>query len=186
MRHGNKINHLGRKSAHRKALLSNLAASLIQHKRIITTTAKAKALREFIEPLITKSKDNTTHSRRIVFAYLRNKVAVDGLFNEVAPKIGSRPGGYTRIIKLEPRRGDAAEMALIELVDFAYSAEGTSVTSAAKSEAPKKRTRRGTKKTATDAPAGDKPKVESKKSSGPKSSGAANTPKIRQRKSGGA
>lgn len=187
MRHGNKINHLGRKSEHRKALLSNLASSLIQHKHIITTTAKAKALRVFIEPIITKSKDNTTHSRRIVFSYLRDKDAVTRLFNEVAPKVANRPGGYTRIIKLEPRRGDAAEMALIELVDFSYSASTpTEATAATKSEAPKKRTRRGGKKSTAEGTVSEKPKAENKKAGTPKPSGSANTPKIRQRKSGGA
>lgn len=118
MRHGKKINHLGRTSSHRKALLANMAASLILHKRIETTLAKAKALREYVEPLITKSKDDSTHSRRTVFAYLKQKEAVTELFREIAPKVASRPGGYTRILKLGFRQGDAAETALIELVDF--------------------------------------------------------------------
>ncbi|HYG01496.1 MAG TPA: 50S ribosomal protein L17 [Chryseosolibacter sp.] len=119
MRHGKKINHLGRKSAHRQALLSNLASSLILNKRITTTVAKAKALRKYVEPLLTKSKDDTTHSRRIVFSYLGNKESVKTLFGEVASKIADRPGGYTRIIKLaDPRQGDNAEMCLMELVDF--------------------------------------------------------------------
>jgi large subunit ribosomal protein L17 len=119
MRHGKKINHLGRKSAHRQALLSNLASSLILNKRITTTVAKAKALRKYVEPLITKSKDDTTHSRRTVFSYLGNKESVKTLFGEVATKIAERPGGYTRIIKLaDTRLGDNAEMCLIELVDF--------------------------------------------------------------------
>ena len=126
MRHNKKFNHLGRKSAHRKAMLSNMASSLILHKRIITTTAKAKALRMYIEPLITKAKpeNNTTtetgsSNRRIVFAYLQNKFAVTELFREVGPKVATRPGGYTRIIRMpENRKGDAAEMAMMELVDY--------------------------------------------------------------------
>lgn len=118
MRHGNKVNALGRKSAHRKAMMSNLACSLIEHKRIVTTLAKAKALRGFVEPLITKSKNDTTHSRRVVFSYLKNKFATAELFREVAPKVMDRPGGYVRIIKLGKRLGDNAETAMIELVDF--------------------------------------------------------------------
>lgn len=119
MRHGKKVNHLGRKSAHRQALLSNLASSLIINKRISTTVAKAKALRKYVEPLLTKSKDDTTHSRRTAFSYLQNKESVQTLFGEVASKIADRPGGYTRIIKLEETRlGDNAEMCFIELVDF--------------------------------------------------------------------
>jgi len=118
MRHGDKINNLGRKVGHRRALLSNLACSLILHKRINTTLAKAKALRKYIEPLITKSKKDTTHSRRTVFSYLGNKEAVSELFRDIAPKVANRPGGYTRIIKLGNRLGDNAEMAMIELVDF--------------------------------------------------------------------
>lgn len=119
MRHGKKVNHLGRKTAHRQALLSNLASSLILNKRITTTVAKAKALRKYVEPLLTKSKDDTTHSRRVVFSYLGNKESVKTLFGEVASKIADRPGGYTRIIKLAaPRQGDNAEMCLMELVDF--------------------------------------------------------------------
>src|SRR5580692_3825699 len=118
MRHGDKIKNLGRTSAHRSALLSNLASQLIEHKRIVTTLAKAKALRTYIEPLITKSKDNTTHQRRVVFSYLNDKVAITELFSTVAARIAGRPGGYTRIIKLGTRVGDNAETALIELVDF--------------------------------------------------------------------
>lgn len=118
MRHGDKINNLGRKKAHREALLSNLAIQLIQHKRIVTTLAKAKALRVFVEPLITKGKDNTTHQRRVVFSYLQDKEAIKELFGTIAEKVGGRPGGYTRIIKLGIRPGDAAEKAMIELVDF--------------------------------------------------------------------
>jgi large subunit ribosomal protein L17 len=118
MRHGKKINHLGRTHSHREALLSNLASSLILHKRINTTVAKAKALRKYVEPLITKSKSDSTHSRRTVFSYLQNKEAVAELFREVAPKIGERPGGYTRILKTGFRVGDAAETCMMELVDF--------------------------------------------------------------------
>ena len=118
MRHGNKINNLGRKSAHRKAMLANMACSLIEYKRINTTLAKAKALKIFVEPLITKSKEDSTHNRRIVFSKLHNKYAVTELFKEISVKIADRPGGYTRIIKLGNRLGDNAEMALIELVDY--------------------------------------------------------------------
>ena len=125
MRHGKKVNHLGRKTAHRKAMLANMACSLIEHKRINTTVAKAKALKRFVEPLITKSKaennqssEKGTHNRRIVFKYLRDKYAVTELFSGVSEKVGDRPGGYTRIIKLGNRLGDNADMAMIELVDF--------------------------------------------------------------------
>jgi large subunit ribosomal protein L17 len=125
MRHGKKVNHLGRKAAHRKAMLANMACSLIEHKRINTTVAKAKALKQFVEPLITKSKaennqssEKGTHNRRIVFKYLRSKDAITELFSEVSEKVGDRPGGYTRIIKLGNRLGDNADMAMIELVDF--------------------------------------------------------------------
>lgn len=118
MRHGKKNNHLGRKTAHRKAMLANMACSLIEHKRINTTVAKAKALKQFVEPLVTKSKEDTTHNRRIVFSRLRQKDAVTALFRDVAVKVGDRPGGYTRIIKLGNRLGDNADMALIELVDY--------------------------------------------------------------------
>lgn len=144
MRHGKKHNHLSRKTAHRKSMLANMACSLIEHKRINTTVAKAKALRTFVEPLVTKSKSDTTHNRRIVFSKLRDKYAVSELFREVAPKVASRPGGYTRIIKLGNRLGDAAEMAMIELVDFneLYNPKGTK---------KKKSTRRAGKKvTGTD------------------------------------
>lgn len=125
MRHGKKINHLGRTDSHRKAMLSNMASSLIEHKRITTTLAKAKALRMYVEPILTKSKNDTTHSRRTVFALLQNKEVLTTLFREVAEKIATRPGGYTRIIKLGNRLGDNASMAIIELVDFneTYNAE---------------------------------------------------------------
>lgn len=118
MRHGKKFNHLGRTSSHRKAMLSNMASSLILHKRIQTTVAKAKELRKYIEPLITKAKDDTTHNRRVVFSYLQNKDSVKELFDEISGKVGNRPGGYTRILKLGNRLGDNAEMAIIELVDY--------------------------------------------------------------------
>lgn len=118
MRHGKKFNHLGRKKGHRAALLKNLSLALIEHKRINTTLAKAKALRVYIEPIITKSKDNTTHSRRTVFSYLNNKYAVTELFDVIGPKVLDRPGGYTRVLRMGFRKGDGAEMAMIELVDF--------------------------------------------------------------------
>ncbi len=142
MRHGKKFNHLKRKSAHRKALLRNLSIALITHKRISTTLAKAKALRQYIEPLITKSKSNTTHSRRVVFSYLQNKEAIKELFGPIAEKVGDRPGGYVRVIKLGFRRGDGAEMAMIELVDFndVYSPKDDE---AKGSEGKKRRRRRG-------------------------------------------
>ena len=157
MRHNKKFNHLGRKSAHRNAMLSNMASSLILHKRIITTTAKAKALRMYVEPLITKAKpeNNTTteqgtSNRRVVFAYLHDKYAVTELFREVGPKVATRPGGYTRIIRMpENRLGDAAEMAMMELVDYneVYTREGQKSTAKAKS------TRRSSKKAAPKAEA---------------------------------
>src|ERR1700744_3590871 len=118
MRHGDKINNLSRTASHRKALMSNLAIQLITHKKIVTTLAKAKALRTYVEPLITKAKDNTTHQRRVVFSYLQDKEAITELFGEIAAKVAGRPGGYTRIIKLGARVGDNAETALIELVDY--------------------------------------------------------------------
>jgi len=118
MRHGKKFNHLGRTTSHRKAMLANMACSLIQHKRINTTLAKAKALRVYVEPLITKSKNDNTHNRRVVFSYLKDKNAITELFREVATKVADRPGGYVRIIKLGNRQGDNAEMAMVELVDY--------------------------------------------------------------------
>lgn len=147
MRHNKKFNHLGRKTAHRKAMLANMANSLIEHKRISTTVAKAKALRMYVEPLITKAKKDTTHSRRVVFSYLQNKEAVTELFRGVAEKIADRPGGYTRILKTGNRLGDNADMCIIELVDF------NEAMLAAKEEAaaPKKRrSRRGGAKTVED------------------------------------
>lgn len=118
MRHGKKVMHLGRKTAHRKSMLANMACSLIEHKRINTTLTKAKALKQFVEPIITKSKQDTTHNRRLAFSSLRNKYAVSELFRDIAQKVGDRPGGYTRIIKLGNRLGDNADMAMIELVDY--------------------------------------------------------------------
>lgn len=147
MRHQNKINPLGRTAAHRRAMLANMASSLIEHKRISTTLAKAKALRMYVEPIITKSKEDTTHSRRTVFSQLHNKYAVSELFREVGPKVADRPGGYTRIIKTGFRQGDSAEMCIIELVDF-----NDVYTSDKKAAAAKKtrRSRRGTGASATD------------------------------------
>jgi len=144
MRHGKKINHLGRTSSHRKALLANMSVSLIMHKRINTTVAKAKALRKYVEPLINRSKDDTTHSRRIVFSYLQNKEAVTELFREISKKVANRPGGYTRILKLGARIGDAAEMCFIELVDYNENML------AATAEAKKKTTRRSKKRKTED------------------------------------
>lgn len=156
MRHGRTVNHLGRTSSHRKAMLSNMAASLIVHKRITTTLAKAKELRKYVEPIITKGKDDSTNSRRVVFSYLQSKDAVRELFATVAPKVGERPGGYTRIMKLVNRKGDNAEMAIMELVDFneAMLAEKGTKTSA------KKTTRR----------AGSRKKKESSDSAAPETS----------------
>ena len=160
MRHGKKVNHLGRTDSHRKAMLANMATSLIKHKRITTTLAKAKALRTYVEPLITKSKNDTTHSRRTVFAYLKDKDAVSILFREISEKVANRPGGYTRIIKMENRLGDNAEMAFIELVDY------NEIYGKKAAAAEKKATRRrgGAKKAATtaetEAPAEVKAEVE--------------------------
>ncbi len=157
MRHNKKFNHLGRKSAHRKAMLANMASSLIEHKRITTTVAKAKALRTYVEPLITKAKNDTTHSRRVIFSYLQSKDAVSELFREVAEKVGDRPGGYTRILKTGNRLGDNAEMCIIELVDF------NEAMLAAKEEATstkKRRSRRGgAKKAEAEAPVAEKKAV---------------------------
>ena len=147
MRHGKKFNHLSRTADHRHAMLANMAISLIMHKRITTTLAKAKALKKYVEPLITRSKDDSTNSRRVVFSYLQNKEALKELFGAVAQKVGDRPGGYTRIIKLGHRQGDAADICFIELVDF----------DEAMAKAPKaaKRTRRAGKKAAAAAPAAE-------------------------------
>ncbi|WP_225036993.1 50S ribosomal protein L17 [Winogradskyella sp. SM1960] len=147
MRHGKKFNHLGRQTAHRKSMLANMACSLIEHKRINTTVAKAKALKQFVEPMITKSKTDTTHNRRLVMSKLRQTGAVAELFRDVAPKIGDRPGGYTRIIKLGNRLGDNADMAMIELVDY------NELYSAAKPEKKTRRSRRGGSKAKAATPA---------------------------------
>ncbi len=150
MRHGDKINNLGRTASHRKALLSNLSCQLIEHKRIVTTLAKAKALRTHIEPLITKAKSNTTHQRRIVFSYLQDKKAVTELFSTIAEKVGTRPGGYTRIIKLGIRKGDNAELAMIELVDF-NDVYGKTATAAAEPAKKTRRSRSSAKKSTDEA-----------------------------------
>lgn len=154
MRHGDKVNNLGRTAAHRRAMLANMAISLIEHKRINTTLAKAKALRRYVEPLLTKAKDNTTHSRRVVFSYLQNKEALQELFGPVAEKIGDRPGGYVRVIKMGFRRGDGADLAMIELVDFneVYNPK-------ASKEANKKKTRRGRRTSKAADAAAAAPKV---------------------------
>ncbi len=152
MRHRKSFNHLGRTSSHRKAMLSNMATSLLLHKRITTTVAKAKALRSYVEPLITKSKDDTTHSRRIVFSYLQSKEAVTELFREIAKKVSDRPGGYTRIIKLGNRLGDNADMAMMELVDFNETLLAEKSTSKVKTS----RRRRGGKKKAAGTEAAAK------------------------------
>jgi ribosomal protein L17 len=168
MRHGKKINHLGRKAAHRHALLSNMASSLILNKRITTTVAKAKALKKYVEPLLTKAKDDSTHSRRTVMSYLQNKDSVTALFGEVAGRIAERAGGYTRIIKFgDVRLGDAAEMCMMELVDFndLYKKDGTA------KKAKTRRSRKGKKEegqveaAATEVAAEEKPKKAAKKSS---------------------
>ncbi|MDR2039560.1 MAG: 50S ribosomal protein L17 [Bacteroidales bacterium] len=147
MRHAKKINHLGRTNTHRKAMLSNMASSLIMHKRITTTTAKAKALKVYVEPLITRSKNDTTHSRRVVFSYLQDKDAVSELFRDISPKIMDRPGGYTRILKTGFRKGDAAEMCIIELVDYNENMLAAKDTKA-KSTTTRRSRRGGTKKAA--------------------------------------
>ncbi len=151
MRHGKKINHLSRTTSHRKAMLANMASSLIKHKRIVTTVAKAKALRVYVEPLITKSKDASTHNQRTVFAYLKDKHAVSELFTIVSEKVASRPGGYTRILKIGNRMGDNADMAMIELVDFNEFFDGFN--SADKKKTNTRRSRRGTGTAVKAAPA---------------------------------
>lgn len=156
MRHNKAINHLGRKSGHRKALLANMANSLILHKRITTTLAKAKALKTYLEPLITKSKDDSTHSRRIVFSYLKDKTAVAELFRTIAPKIADRPGGYLRVLHVGFRQGDGSEMALVEFVDFNEAA----IASEASKKEAKKTTRRSRAKKAEAAPAAEAPATE--------------------------
>ena len=157
MRHGKRFNHLSRKAPHRKSMLSNMASSLILHKKIETTLAKAKALRKFVEPLLTKSKSDTTHSRRLVFSLLENKEAVNELFNKVSEKISSRPGGYTRIIKTGFRLGDNAEMSIIELVDYNALLLGVD-----ESDKTTKSRRRRRKKSTADVGSDDKPKATKK------------------------
>ena len=152
MRHNKKFNHLGRTASHRASMLANMAISLIMHKRITTTVAKAKALKKYVEPLITKAKEDSTNSRRVVFSYLQNKEVIKELFSTVAEKVGDRPGGYTRIIKLGTRQGDAAQICFIELVDFDPEM--------AKTETKKKATRRSRKSTKAEAPAQEAPKAE--------------------------
>ena len=154
MRHGKRFNHLSRKAPHRKSMLSNMASSLILHKKIETTLAKAKALRKFVEPLLTKSKSDTTHSRRLVFSLLENKEAVNELFNKVSEKISSRPGGYTRIIKTGFRLGDNAEMSIIELVDY-----NTLLLGVDESDKSTKSRRRRRKKSTADVGSDNKPKA---------------------------
>lgn len=162
MRHGKKINHLSRKSAHRKSMLSNMATSLIIHKRITTTLAKAKALRVYVEPIITRSKEDTTHSRRIVFSHLQSKEAVTELFRDISSKVAERPGGYTRIIKLGQRLGDNAEMAMIELVDFNLNLLGE------KAPAKAKTTRRGRRGSAKKTTAEETPVTAGTQAKAPK------------------
>ena len=152
MRHGKKFNHLGRTADHRRAMLANMAISLIMHKRITTTIAKAKALKKYVEPLITRSKDDSTNSRRVVFSYLQNKEALKELFGPVAQKVGDRPGGYTRIIKLGSRQGDAADIAFIELVDFDENMLKTP-----KAEKKTRRSRKSSASKAEAAPAAEAP-----------------------------
>ena len=163
MRHNKKFNHLGRTASHRNAMLANMATSLImsEHKRITTTLAKAKALKKFVEPMITRAKNDTTTSRRVVFRYLQNKYAVKELFGAVAEKVGNRPGGYTRIIKLGTRQGDAAEIAFIELVDFDENMAKTS-------KAAAKKTRRSRKAKAEETPAEAAPATEAPAEEAPK------------------
>lgn len=163
MRHNRSINHLGRKSGHRKAMLANMACSLIMHKRIETTLAKAKALRMYVEPLITKSKDDSTHSRRTVFSYLKQKEAVSELFRVVAPKIADRPGGYTRIVKTGFREGDGADMAIIELVDFNEAALAATEKAAKKTATRRSRSRKPAAKAEEAKAEAEAPKAEAPK-----------------------
>ena len=171
MRHNKAVNHLGRQSGHRKAMLANMASSLILKKRITTTVAKAKALKPYLEPLVTKSKEDTTHNRRVVFSYLKDKNAVSELFRVIAPKIADRPGGYTRVLHTGFRQGDAAEMALVEFVDFNEAA----LASGKKEE--KKTTRRSRAKKAAEAPAAEAPAVEAPAEEAPAEEPKAEEPK---------
>ena len=177
MRHNKNFNHLGRQAGHRKAMLSNMACSLILHKRIETTVAKAKAVRQFIEPLATRSKEDTTHSRRVVFSYLKQKEAVTELFRTIAPKIAERPGGYTRILKTGFRLGDGADMCIIEFVDFneAYTLGVTPTATPAAEAKPK--TRRSRAKKATDA-VEDATVVKATKAKAPKAAAKATAAKV--------
>ena len=163
MRHNRKVNHLGRQSAHRKAMLANMASSLIMNKRITTTEAKAKALKPYLEPLVTKSKEDTTHSRRVVFSYLKDKTATAELFRTIAPKVADRPGGYLRILHTGFRQGDAAEMVLVEFVDFNEAA----LASSAKKETKKTTRRSRAKKAAEEAPAAEAPETEAPEAEAP-------------------
>ena len=160
MRHNKKFNHLGRTASHRSSMLANMAISLIMHKRITTTVAKAKALKKYVEPLITKAKEDTTNSRRVVFSYLQNKEVIKELFGEVSQKVGNRPGGYTRIIKLGTRQGDAAQICFIELVDFDSEMAKTT-------ETKKKATRRSRKSTKAEAPVQEAPAAEAEATEAP-------------------
>ncbi len=179
MRHNKNFNHLGRQAGHRKAMLSNMASSLILHKRIETTVAKAKALKRFVEPIVTKSKDDSTHSRRIVFSYLKQKEAVTELFRTIAPKIADRPGGYTRILKTGFRLGDAADMCIIEFVDF-NEAYTLGITPAAAAAEAKPKTRRSRAKKSTDAVEDATVVAEKKaaKAAAPKAAAKAAAPKV--------
>lgn len=177
MRHNRKNNHLSRKASHRSAMLSNMACSLIKHKRITTTVAKAKALRVFVEPILTKSKEDTMHSRRVVFAALKDKYAVTELFREVSGKIADRPGGYTRILRIGNRLGDAAEMCIIELVD--YNENMLKETSAKKATRTRRSRRSGSAKAAEATPATEAPKKETPKAEEPK---VEEAPKIEEPK----
>ncbi len=176
MRHGKTVNHLGRKAGHRKALLSNMACSLFLHKRIHTTVAKAKALRKYVEPLITKSKNDTTHNRRVVFSYLKNKQSVSELFREISPKVADRPGGYTRIIRTGYRLGDNAEMCMIELVDF------NELLLNAQSDKKAKTTRRGRTRKKADAQAA--PAAEKTETPAPEPEAGADTETEGEEKAG--
>lgn len=174
MRHNKKFNHLGRTADHRAAMLANLAISLIEHKRITTTLAKAKALKKYVEPLITKAKNDTTNSRRVVFRKLQNKEAIKELFGTISQKVGDRPGGYTRVIKLGTRQGDAAPIAFIELVDF-----DENMSKAPKAEKKTRRSRRGGKK---NAAATEAPKAEEAVAEAPKANEAEEAPKAEENK----
>ncbi|MBQ4448866.1 MAG: 50S ribosomal protein L17 [Prevotella sp.] len=169
MRHNKKFNHLGRTASHRNAMLANMAISLIMHKRITTTLAKAKALKKYVEPLITRSKDDTTNSRRVVFSYLQNKFAVTELFKVISEKVANRPGGYTRIIKLGTRQGDAAEMCFIELVDFDENM--------AKAPKAAKKTRRSRKAATAEAATAEAPAAEAPVAEAPAAEAATEEPK---------